>query len=34
LACTISSPSCESPYVMSYTTDCYEGCVLSTECAP
>jgi hypothetical protein len=31
--CTIVTPYCESPYVVSYTSNCYEGCVKSTECA-
>jgi hypothetical protein len=34
LACQIATPYCESPYVVSYTNNCYEGCVASTECAP
>jgi hypothetical protein len=34
LACAIATPYCESPYVVSYTNNCYEGCVASTECAP
>ena len=33
LACARPTPHCESPYVVSYTTLCYEGCVLPTECA-
>jgi hypothetical protein len=33
--CAIATPYCESPLcVVSYTTSCYEGCVLATECAP
>jgi len=32
MACTIATPSCESPYVVSYTKACYEGCVLESEC--
>jgi hypothetical protein len=32
--CTIATPFCESPYVLSYTASCYEGCVLNTECGP
>ena len=27
-------PVCGEWYVTSYTADCYEGCVLSRECAP
>lgn len=30
--CTIPSPVCDSPYVTSYTPNCFEGCVKSTEC--
>jgi hypothetical protein len=34
-ACAIATPYCESPvYVVSYTSSCYEGCVLATDCAP
>ena len=31
--CTIAQPSCWGLYVMSYTSNCYEGCVLPSECA-
>ena len=31
--CTIGQPSCGGAYVMSYTSNCYEGCVLQSECA-
>jgi hypothetical protein len=31
-ACAIPSPICGPGYVTSYTTNCYEGCVLSSEC--
>jgi hypothetical protein len=34
LGCDIATPFCESPYVLSYTAICYEGCVLSSECGP
>jgi hypothetical protein len=34
LGCDMATPFCESPYVISYTTICYEGCVLGTECGP
>ena len=35
VACTLATPYCESPaYVVSYTGDCYEGCVQPGECAP
>ena len=30
--CTIAAISCVGSYVTSYTTDCYEGCVLPSEC--
>lgn len=33
-ACTIATWFCESPYVISYTDSCYEGCVLGSVCAP
>jgi hypothetical protein len=32
LACKSLAPDCEGPYVLSYTSTCYEGCVLSSEC--
>ena len=31
--CNIKAPFCESPYVVSYTSNCYEGCVQPSECA-
>jgi hypothetical protein len=34
IACAMPTPFCESPYVLSYTAVCYEGCVLSSECGP
>jgi hypothetical protein len=34
IACGIATPYCESPYAVSYTNNCYEGCVAATECAP
>ncbi len=34
IKCVVAPPSCEGPYVVSYTDTCYEGCVLSTECGP
>jgi hypothetical protein len=33
LICAIATPFCEAPYVHSYTTNCYEGCVRQNECA-
>jgi hypothetical protein len=33
VACKIAAPSCEAPYVVSYSGICYEGCVLATACA-
>jgi hypothetical protein len=30
--CTIAAISCVGAYVNSYTTNCYEGCVLPSEC--
>jgi hypothetical protein len=32
--CTIPTPACDSPFVLSYTPNCYEGCVKTTECSP
>lgn len=32
--CRSVAPFCESPYVVSYTGTCYEGCVKKTDCAP
>jgi hypothetical protein len=33
--CQIATPYCEAPaFVVSYTANCYEGCVRPTECAP
>ena len=35
LACRIATPFCESPaFVVSYTSNCYEGCVRADDCAP
>jgi len=33
-SCTIATPFCEAPYVVSYKGLCYEGCVRQTTCAP
>jgi hypothetical protein len=33
VGCNIAAPSCEGPYVVSYSGICYEGCVLATACA-
>ncbi len=30
--CTQVAPHCEGPYVVSYTSACYEGCVLASAC--
>jgi len=33
--CMVATPYCEAPaFVVSYTANCYEGCVPPTECAP
>ncbi len=32
IACDAATPHCESPYTVSYTNVCYEGCVRNTEC--
>jgi hypothetical protein len=34
VTCRAAPPACEGPYVLSYAANCYEGCVLSSECAP
>lgn len=34
LACAIATPYCQSPYVVSYRNNCFEGCVRQTECMP
>jgi len=31
--CKMATPFCELPYVLSYTSNCYEGCVHQSECA-
>ena len=33
IACEAPVPYCESPYVVSYTATCYEGCVRATACS-
>ena len=33
-ACKIATPYCETPYVLAYTNNCYEGCVQQSACAP
>jgi hypothetical protein len=32
ILCKSLSPNCEAPYVLSYTGNCYEGCVAASEC--
>jgi hypothetical protein len=32
IGCEMLTPYCESPYVVSYTPTCYEGCVRATAC--
>jgi len=32
LVCGAAPPYCEGPYVVGYTTGCYEGCVQKTDC--
>jgi hypothetical protein len=32
IACEMATPHCESPYTVSYTGVCYEGCVRASEC--
>jgi hypothetical protein len=33
VGCTIATPFCEAPYVVSYANNCFEGCVRQSECA-
>jgi hypothetical protein len=33
VTCEMATPFCELPYVVSYTNNCYEGCVRQSECA-
>ena len=33
-ACPTLPPACDGPYVVSYSGQCYEGCVLQSECTP
>ena len=33
ISCTVQTPHCEGPYVVSYAGGCFEGCVRSLECA-
>jgi hypothetical protein len=33
VACMAPQPLCALPYTLAYTANCYEGCVLQTECA-
>jgi len=33
VACAVAQPSCTLPYTLSYANNCFEGCVLQTECA-
>ena len=33
-SCKIATPYCETPYVLAYTNNCYEGCVQQSACAP
>ena len=34
LSCTLAQPHCEGPYVVSYVSTCYEGCVKVKDCEP
>jgi hypothetical protein len=35
VTCHRVAPYCETPdFVVSYTADCFEGCVRATDCAP
>ena len=34
LSCRRPAPYCETPYVISYVADCYEGCARRDDCAP
>ena len=33
ILCDLVTPYCEGPYVVGYSGGCYEGCVLSSDCA-
>ena len=33
VACGAKTPYCAGPYVVSFTSTCFEGCVLQSECA-
>jgi hypothetical protein len=33
ISCTIVTPSCAGPYTIGYRNGCFEGCVVSSECA-
>jgi len=33
IVCDAVAPYCEGPYVVGYSGSCYEGCVLSSDCA-
>ena len=33
VSCGAKTPYCAGPYVVSYTSTCFEGCVLQSECA-
>jgi hypothetical protein len=34
VSCAVSAPHCESPYLVSFRSGCYEGCVHNKDCAP
>jgi hypothetical protein len=34
VSCSAAPPLCDGAFVTSYTVDCYEGCVLPSECGP
>jgi hypothetical protein len=33
ITCDAVAPHCEGPYVVAYSGGCFEGCVLSSDCA-
>ena len=34
VSCAVTMPACEGPYAVAYRSDCYEGCVARSDCAP
>jgi len=34
VSCTSATPYCEAPYAVQYQSNCFNGCVLASKCAP